>query len=427
MKQFKNIIPFRQTIPSLVAAVSGDLKHLKALHDVLANHPIQDPRAGEWGRIGFLGNDNGDMYYANESALLLMVSIRERILPGPVLKAEVEKRAARLAERQGRRCTKKEIAMLRDDAEAALLPKSHIKETFVPVILRQKWMMVCTSSHKRADEVTMLLMRTLADTSIFPVETVNSPAAWMTDIAVNGTDEENVFSAGEAINLVGHDEAKGTVSFKGEDVTSHRVSDLITSEGYTATKMQLATDDMKFTLSPSMILSGIKFHDTFLEGRVQQDKDDARAVFDSNLTMVAMAYHDLLKNLVTSLGGLKEVQTPEPEATDTPSTNEPVADANGTERKLTYWQDAESGEVFAVRSSDEEPASDVAIQITHDQFELEGGEIGTDDELWLRGEGPFERTDGDLDQGHAEDPINTGLHAASAPHDETDDEDDEEL
>lgn len=398
MKQFKSIIPFRHTIPSLVSAVSGDLGYLQALHDVLANHPIQDPRAGEWSRIGFLGNDNGDMYYANESALLLMVSIRERILPGPVLKAEVEKRAARLAERQGRRCTKKEFALLRDDVEAALLPKSHIKETFIPVILRQKWMMVCTSSHKRADEVTMLLMRTLGDGNVFPVETVDSPATWMTEIAVNGTDESGTFSAGEAINLVGHDEAKGTVSFKGEDVTSHRVSDLITSEGYTATKMQLATDDMKFTLSPSMILSGIKFHDTFLEGRVHQDKDDARAVFDSNLTMVAMSYHELLKNLVVSLGGLKEVNTSEEEDSDEVSRDSSdvvnsVDEGAGQERKLTYWQDAESGEVFAVRSSDDEPESNVAIQITFDQFELEGGEIGTDDELWLRGEGPFERVD----------------------------------
>lgn len=400
MKQFKSVIPYRHEVRELVAAVDGDLSHLKALQTVMANHPIVDPQAGEWGRIGFLGNEHGDMYYANETAIMLMVSIRERILPGPVLKAEVERRAARLAERQGRPCHRKEYAQLREDAEAFMLPKSHIKETFIPVILRQKWMMVCTPSHKRADEVVMLMMRAFGTNAIRAVETVQSPEAWMTELAVNGQDDNTeLFFPGESITLLGHDAAKGTVSFRDEDVTSHRVSDLITSEGYTATKMQVCMENLRFTLSPSMVLSGIKFESTFLESRVNQDKDDARAVFDSNLTMVALEYHELLKQLVTSLGGLKPVAEAEEEPADTSTGDEPTgqgdADENteatpgGEPRLLKFWINEGRVPHFFYTRSDQPDPDDDSIQVTRNEFELEGGDVSEEDEAWLAGNDDF--------------------------------------
>lgn len=400
MKQFKTLIPFRHNIHSLTEAAAGKTKFLDELETSVAAFPIRDPAAGSWNSIGFLGNDAGDMLYANESAVLLMVSIRERILPGPVIKAEVKRRAQRLEDRQGRKCNRKELAQLRDDAEAHLLPKSHIKETFVPVILRQKWVMVCTSSHKRAEEVVTLLSMAVGESGIFAVETVQDPAKWMTDVAVNGESEDGAFWPGESINLVGHDEAKGTVSFRNEDVTSARVTDLLTGEGYTATRMQVCTEDMRFTLSSNLAITGIKFNDTFLEEHTQADKDDVKAVFDSNLTMVALAYHELLRQLVTDMGGLREpdavasadleqlAETAREVADDIRSALkesglEPNADAP-TERKLTFWQDSDSGEVFVVRSGQPVPEDDVAVQITRETFELEGGDVSEEDEEWLR-------------------------------------------
>lgn len=421
MKQFKTLIPFRHNIHSLVEAAAGKTKFLDALETSVAAFPIRDPAAGSWNSIGFLGNEAGDMLYANESAVLLMVSIRERILPGPVIKAEVKRRAQRLEDRQGRKCNRKELAQLRDDAEAHLLPKSHIKETFIPVILRQKWVMVCTSSHKRAEEVVSLLCMAIGESGIFAVETVQDPAKWMTEVAVNGESEDGGFWPGESINLIGHDEAKGTVSFRNEDVTSDRVTGLLTNEGYTATRMQVCTEDMRFTLSSNLAITGIKFNDTFMEEHTHADKDDVKAVFDSNLTMVALAYHELLRQLVTDMGGLREpdaavkedleqvAETARKVAEDMRTI---AADAGLTlnkegfvGRKLTFWQDSDSGEVFVVRSSRPEPDADVAVQITLETFELEGGDVTPEDAAWARGEGPFEdgEPNNDIDQDDEDD------------------------
>lgn len=381
MKQFKNFIAFRHEDATLVGAMKLHEKSFLKLEDALEARTIKNPTGSQWRSIGFVANPEGDTFYRNDSALLMVVAIRERVLPGAVLREEVANMAADIAERQGFKVGKKQFAEIREDAEAKLLPKAFIRETLIPIILRQKWMWVCTSSATKCDDAVGLLLAALDIQSLRRLEVNTSPEAWMTQVACNGLDESDRFSPGKMVALKGHEEAKGVITFRDEDVCSNRVGDLITEAGYTATKMALVMDgggvaDTTFTLDSKLVFRSVK-----LDGIETAKKgDDPVTHFDGNLTLTALAYQDMMRALVTSMGGVRV----EPDdvvaqtASDMAKVRQGIRDAGGDLQPGVraaldaadaagdrYWHDTNTNHVFR---SGSEPDDAETIEITREQY-----------------------------------------------------------
>lgn len=461
MKQFKSIIAFKHNIPLLKGKLTVK-SGADPLQDKLATHSIKDPTGGLWSQVGFLGNPAGDMYYANQTATFMYVAIRERILPGTVISAEVKRRAEKLAQRQGYACGRKQMAELRDDVEVALLPKSHIREVLIPIILRGDYLFVCTSSVKRADTVISLFVQTLELNEInafYPIFTQQSPQSWMTELLTfhGQTDElTDTFSPGDAVTLEGSKSNNGTISFKDEDASGDRVTGLIENQDYVATKMRLDTDSMAFTMNANMIISSIKFKDVITDelkdiGDFDNVDERAAAEFDSSLTLASLEFAKLFDNLTKSMGGER---TPANDDTDDQDDDQPgirytdetietgpemsisrddgdqtdqkpddgllptdpAADTQenktiAPERSLTFWHDVNVDEYFYLRSTDEEPDDGETIQVTRSDFEMNGGDVAQDDDEWV--------LHGEPEQDEQEDvqPVKTGQV----------DEDDDEL
>jgi len=243
------------------------------------------------------------------AAQLLLYQFNDKVLPGSTRDEEVRKRVEKLQEQQGRKIGKKEYREVRDEVEMTLLTKAMIRRSFVPVLIVDDYIMVFTSSAKKADMVATALMVAYgpnADKAMLLHNLVHSvvlnpgnllrPVAQAIDVDTGGG---VVFSPTSSVVLKGAE--KQVIRIKDKSVNSHDVQELL-KQDYSVESVGMDVTgpvDASFVVTDKLIFKGIK-----IEG-VKPDKDED-AKFN-NIWLVAQAMETLLDNVIESLDGLGEV------------------------------------------------------------------------------------------------------------------------
>lgn len=221
-----------------------------------------DPTGGQWRTVHFAELPTTEVIAEFENCKMGCLQFNERMLPGRVIKEELDKRVAHLAEQQGHKVSKKDRAQMRDQVEFDLLPKAFIKRTQVHFafvsVNRKPVLLVFTSSQKRADEVVVILDNTF-DGALQPrkIEMDGRLGGWLTTLAYDGQD--GFFWADRAATLAGEDGKKVTV--KDMAVEAKVVSDLL-KDGFTVTSLSMLIGkieeggDVHFTLTDKAIFKG---------------------------------------------------------------------------------------------------------------------------------------------------------------------------
>lgn len=311
--------PFKSFIPYYVP-----LAFVTAAQDHYADHPdaatpwrATDPEAGAWRKIGLTPTPVGDYFHTLDGiGVLFCVQFNERILPGAVRDEHLARRIAEITERQGYKPGRKEFAQIKDEVTFELLPKAFIKRSVVPVLLlRPHWLLVCTSSAKRADDVMAFLHNMYSGTDnwrpAFAVP-MKSPIDSLNSIARTTPGRYDVFEAASAAVLKG--ENKRTIRIKDRDIYGDEVQELLTNDTYDVHELGLTyypkgRDDegnIRLTVTDKMVFKGLTLSDARLA------KEDGEQDFHSYAWVVGEEYRVLASTLFDSMGGLR---LPEPSTT----------------------------------------------------------------------------------------------------------------
>jgi recombination associated protein RdgC len=226
--------PFKSFIPYLIkTGLVSDLDDYKST----------DPSGASWTTHGFvpaLPGDSALVESLETGGKLLCVQINDRILPGKVRDEELKKRVAKLEAAEARKVSKKEYAQLRDEVEFELLPKAFIRRTKVYVAILQghrigeNFMLVFTSSQKKADEVVSLInVATGMPNPPWKIQTDWPLAGRLTTLArdceFEPDDGPTIFEATDCAVLKGED--KQTIRIKDKDLSDSDAVRLV-KEGY---------------------------------------------------------------------------------------------------------------------------------------------------------------------------------------------------
>lgn len=239
--------PFKSFIPYTVK--------VRAFNDFPNYQSVRDPSGGERLTIGFADLPNAERLWETQAGRICAVQINEKILPATVVREEVGKRVARLADQQGHKVSKADRAAIKDQVEFDLLAKAFIKRTTIYVAFHSRnQMLVFTSSQRKADQVVQFLYE-VSDGTIEPrkIETERPVGGWLTVLADSGS--ASVFYADNGANLIG--EEGRSVSLKKIESLGKTVQDLL-RDGYTVTSMRVSSesDHVKFTLTDKLIFKG---------------------------------------------------------------------------------------------------------------------------------------------------------------------------
>lgn len=235
---------------------------------------------------------------------LLTIQKQEKIIPGPVIKQELNARIAKLESEQGRKLKKTEKDALKDEVLHSLLPRAFVKNsrTQLWIDIGNALITVDASSAKRAEDALALLRKSLGSLPVVPLTIENPVELTLTEWVRSGLVPAG-FAMGDAAELKAILADGGIAKVKKQDLVSDEIKTHIEA-GKLVTKLALDWQQrITFTLSDSATLSRLKFCNELLEQNDDMDREDVLARFDADFTLMTGELSALIKQLVTALGG----------------------------------------------------------------------------------------------------------------------------
>lgn len=276
-------------------------------------YPSEDPPKVAWHSLGFVQPECFGESLIFEGALgakVMCIQKRERVLPGSVIDEALQERIKLFESREGRLPNRKDIAGLKDEVKAKLLPDAFVKPTRMFVMYKDGYLLFDSSSNKAVEEVTSFLRRVYGE--YFPINGVilqsEHARDWMRDIAINDLPDDSEGDTSKRQTTFYHLDA---ASFKGDGVL--RIKDLdfdaeavqaALGSGMRITELSMgwgketSRTDLKFSVNENLVFKRIKFSDIQLrQAREESDDENAASYFDASVAIMA----DLFMRLITDV------------------------------------------------------------------------------------------------------------------------------
>jgi recombination associated protein RdgC len=292
---FKNLMVYRlgadwqPTVAQMEAALDGAR---------FAECGATQPRAMGW--VSPRGEDHGVLVEAIDGQWLLQLMVESKLVPGAVIKRQVEALATRIEKQTGRKPGKKETRELKDQAMLDLLPMAFTKRAAIKVWISPatRLLVIDAGSASRADETLTALTQVLPGLSAQLINTAVSPQAAMADWLVSG-EPPTPFTIDRDCELKAADGEKPVVRYARHALDLPEIREHIAA-GKRPTRLALSWNDrVSFTLTEGLQLRKIVFLDGVFEGR----KADGDEGFDADAAITTGELAPMIGELVDALGG----------------------------------------------------------------------------------------------------------------------------
>lgn len=309
IKLFSNLLVYRLTGANPLLSLDAN--------ELLAGHPARTPGNQELQTIGFTKPAFEEDCYlerVNTACRVFAVGISERMLPAKIVRAAVTRKVRDIEETQQRKVYAREKQQLKDEVIQEMLPRAFIDTRVIYGMALGPYLIIDTSSVKRAESILCLLRETVGSLNVRPVAVKATPIGKFTDWFTHKermhhfelTGDFKANSAGDEFDFVN---GKGTSP---EDET---LSDLVAEAGRRVTVLGLKHnceegEPISFTVNEMLGIKGVKWPDHLLEqinadAGEQGDDADAHRVNLMRATFILLAQeiHKLLQDLLLELGG----------------------------------------------------------------------------------------------------------------------------
>ncbi|MDP8170524.1 recombination-associated protein RdgC [Pasteurella skyensis] len=300
MYWFKNVMIYRLTSP---IEINSD--ELETKLQTNKYHPCSQSEMSKfgWG----MPLVTSDLLHFNLQKQFLLVSHKEeKILPAPVIKAEMEERIAVLEEKENRKLKKTEKQAIKDDVVAMLLPRAFSKHqhTAIWLDLETQLVYVDSASSKRAEDTLALLRKTLGSLPVVPISFTLQPSEVMTNWVAKGH-TPNWLTLLEEAELKSFD-TESVIRCKRQDLETEEIGLHLTTGKY-ITKLALEWEEhFSFVLNDDATLSRVKYADEIKEQNDDILKEDIAQRFDADFVLITGELKQFTQNLIEEFGGIKE-------------------------------------------------------------------------------------------------------------------------
>ncbi len=272
------------------------------------------PRAMGW--VPPRGEAHGALIEAVDGQWLLQLMVETKVVPGSVVKRQVDALAARIEQQTGRKPGKKETRELKDQALLDLLPMAFTKQASIKVWMApaERLLVIDAGSASRSEEVLTAMVAVLPGLSAQLVNTAVSPAAAMADWLVAGEAPAN-FTIDRDCELKAADGEKPVVRYARHALDIDEIRGHIQA-GKQPTRLALTwRDRVSFTLTEGLQLKKIAFLDGVFEGQAKASADES---FDADAAIATGELAPMIDDLIDALGGEQVIGGPAPAPVSVP-------------------------------------------------------------------------------------------------------------
>lgn len=275
----------------------------RQLNDLLAKRPLS--RCGSFDMVsrGWVYPKHEDFVHGVNGQWLVALGVEQKLLPATVVRQVTQERAAQIEAEQGRKVGRKEMRDLRDSVAQELLPKAFTRRrtTWAWIDPINGWLAIDAGSDAKAEEFLEVLLPSVGEIQLRPLQTQLSPTSAMTDWLASGeapvgfTVDDDLelrpaASTQSAIRYVKH-------ALEGKEIQQH------IGNGKVATKLGMTWNDkVSFVLTDKFQVKRLAFLD-ILKEEAEQSALEADEQFDVDFALMAGELNLLLSDLLTALDG----------------------------------------------------------------------------------------------------------------------------
>ena len=248
--------------------------------------------------------EGGELVHAIGDNWMLCMQTEAKLLPTAVVHQEADKRAIEIAEQQGFKPGRKQMKELREQVARDLLPHAftRIRKTYAWINVGAGWLVVDAASERKAEDVLELLRHSLDTFPISLLRTERSPTSAMADWLAAG-EAPGLLTLDQDFALQSISEDKARATFTGYDLEAAHVAEHLEA-GRLPIKLAMTFDDrISFVLTDRGALKRIDFLDVIREQAKASEFDDAEALFNAELALMAGEFERLLTSVTEALGG----------------------------------------------------------------------------------------------------------------------------
>ena len=246
------------------------------------------------------GDAHGTLVEAIAGQWLLQLMVEQKMVPGAVIKRQVDALAAQVEKQTGRKPGKKQRTELKDQALLDLLPMAFTKRATVKVWMApaERLLVIDAGSASRADEVLTALAQALPGFAAVLINTTVSPAAAMAEWLVSGEAPAG-FSIDRDCELKADDGEKPVVRYGRHALDIAEIREHIPAGKQPTRLARTWLGRVSFMLTDDLQIKKISFLDGVFGGSAGK-KDDT---FDADAAIATGELAPMIGDLLDALGG----------------------------------------------------------------------------------------------------------------------------
>ena len=281
----------------------------ESLHAALGERAFKPCAGLDTHSLGWVppaGREAAELVHAGNGRIMVCLRRGDRILAAAVVREHVEDKAEAIAAAEARPVGRKEKQRLRDEVLTDLLPRAFTRSThhFAFVDPDAGWVVVDSSTAKKAEELLSTLRETLGSLRVKPLAVQNSPSLVMTRWLEKGTAPG--FDLGDECELKEPVDNGGIMRGKRIDLSGAEV------KSHLDAGMQVAKLAVEWQARIGCILCDdlgirrLRFLDLVMQEAADTEADDALARFDADFALMGMELARFIPAVVEAFGGMDE-------------------------------------------------------------------------------------------------------------------------
>lgn len=296
---FKNLSIFR-----LTEAFTLTPEELEQKLETLSFRPCGPHEESTFGWTSPLGKGGQQLVHSSNGFMMVCGKKEERVLPTSVVNEMQQEKIIETEEQQGRKLSKKERTVIKDELIFELLPKAFTfsRKIYAYIDPNGGWLVVDAASTKSAEDLLSHLRKSLGSLPAVPINTIEKPISTMTQWLINNQAPDDI-SIEDECELRSPEEGGGSIRCKRHDLTLPEIKNHLDS-GKEVIKLAVSwADRITFIIDENLSIKRLRFLDLIQDQLADIEAGDEAAQFDVDFSIMTLELANFLPRLIEIFGG----------------------------------------------------------------------------------------------------------------------------
>ncbi len=297
---FKNLTIFR-----LSEAFTLTSDELEQKLEALSFRPTGPHEEFSFGWTAPIGKTSGQLVHGSNGFMMVCGKKEEKVLPSAVVNEMVQDKILEAEDREGRKLSKKERSVIKDELIFELLPKAFTfsRKTYAYIDPKGGWLIVDAASAKSAEDLLSSLRKCLGTLPAIPLNTVEKPSMAMTGWLLNNQTPDEITIEDEC-ELRSPEEEGGIIRCKRHDLAVPEIKNHLDS-GKLVIKLAVNwADRLSFVIDEHLSIKRLRFLDLIQDQVADIEAGNEAERFDADFSIMSLELSNFLPRLLELFGGV---------------------------------------------------------------------------------------------------------------------------